>query len=59
MPSSRGDNYLDGQWSNTVQGDCFLLGEDGNGTDNKIVFVSKFALHALLNAATSNYTAKN
>ena len=53
MPSSKGDIDLDGRLSDTVQGDCFLLGEDGNGTDKKIVFVSKFALHALSNAATS------
>ena len=60
MPSSKGDIDWDGQWSNTVQGNCFLLGWDGNGTYNKkSVFVSNYALYALTNAATSNCTAKN
>ncbi|KAK2150629.1 hypothetical protein NP493_2748g00002 [Ridgeia piscesae] len=59
MPSSKTDIDLDGQWSNTVQGDCFLFGGDGNRTDKTIVFVSNYALHALSNAATRNCTAKN
>ena len=40
MPSTRGDIDLDGQWTTTVQGDRFLLGEDGDGADKKIAFAS-------------------
>ena len=52
MPSTRGDIALDGQWTTTVQGDRFLLGEDGDGADKKIAFASNSALHALANADT-------
>ena len=52
MPSTRGDIDLDGQWTTTVQGDRFLLGEDGNRADTIIAFASNSALHALANADT-------
>ena len=52
MPSTRGDIDLDGQWKIPVQGDRFLLGEDGDGADKKIAFASNSALHALANADT-------
>ena len=52
MPSTRGDIDLDGQWTTTVQGDRFLLGEDGDGADKIIAFASNSALHALANADT-------
>ena len=52
MPSTRGDIDLDGQWTTTVQGDRFLLGEDGDGVDKIIAFASNSALHALANADT-------
>ena len=43
---------LDGQWKTTVQGDRFVLGEDGDGVDKIIAFASNSALHALANADT-------
>ena len=43
---------MDGQWTTTVQGDRFLLGEDGDGADKKIAFASNSALHGLANADT-------
>ena len=45
MSSTRGDIDLDGQWTTTVQGDRFLLGEDGDGVDKIIVFVSDWTEH--------------
>ena len=42
---------MDGQWTTTVQGDRFLLDEDGDGIDG-IVFASDSALHAIANANT-------
>ena len=52
MPSTRGDIDLDGQLTTTVQGDRFLLGEDGDGANKIIAFASNSALHALTNADT-------
>ena len=52
MPSTRGDIDLGGQWTTTVQGDRFLLGEDGDGVNKIIVFTSDSALHVLTNANT-------
>ena len=59
MPSTRGDIDLDGQWTTTVQGDRFLLGEDGDGADKIIAFASNSALHALANADTYHMDGTN
>ena len=52
MPSTRGNSDLDGQWTTTVQGDRFLLGEDGDGADKIIAFASNSALRAIANVDT-------
>ena len=52
MSSTTGDIDLDGQWTTTVQGDRFLLGEDGDGVDKIMVFTSDSARPALANANT-------
>ena len=52
MPSTRSDTDLDGQWTTTVQGGRFLLGEDGDGVDKIIVFAPDSTLHVLVKANT-------